>query len=93
MMDLDNSGLGKECAMMCMEVHCEDGDKDLIVYAGQGVSTEEHDKTMYGELMKPKAKKKMKLSMMWSYALMTVCHWRRKEGDLTKICLTKMYMT
>ena len=38
--------------MMCMEVHCEDGDKDLIVYRDQGVSTEEHDKAMYGKLTK-----------------------------------------
>ena len=56
MMDLDNSSVSKECAMMCMEVHCEDGDEDLIVYGDQGVSTEEHDKAMYGELMKTKSK-------------------------------------
>ena len=36
--------------MMCMEIQYEDGDKDLIVYGDQGVSTEEHDKAMYGEL-------------------------------------------
>ena len=36
--------------MMCMDVHCEDGDKDLLVYGDQGVSTEEHDKATYGEL-------------------------------------------
>ena len=30
--------------MMCMEVQHEDGDKDLVVYGDQGVSTEEHDK-------------------------------------------------
>ena len=38
--------------MMCMEVHCEDGDGDLIGYGDQGVSTEEHDKAMYSESMK-----------------------------------------
>ena len=38
--------------MMCMEIQYEDGDKDLIVYGDQGVSTEEHDKAMYGELTK-----------------------------------------
>ena len=52
MMDLDNSSVSKECVMMCMDVHCEDGDEDLIVYGDQGVSTEEHDKTMYGKVMK-----------------------------------------
>ena len=38
--------------MTCMDVHCEDGDEDLIVYRDQGVSTEEHNKTTYGELTK-----------------------------------------
>ena len=38
--------------MMCMDVHCEDGDEDVIVYRDSGVSTEEHDKAMYGKLMK-----------------------------------------
>ena len=38
--------------MMCMDVHCEDGDEDIIIYRDQGVSTEEHDKAMYGEITK-----------------------------------------
>ena len=52
MLDLDNSSVSKECAMMCMEVQHEDGDKDLLVYGDQGITTEEYDKAMYGELMK-----------------------------------------
>ena len=38
--------------MMCMEVHYEDGDKNIIVYRDQGVSTEQHDKATYGGLTK-----------------------------------------
>ena len=38
--------------MMCTDIHCEDGDKDVILYRGQGVNTEEHDKAMHGELRK-----------------------------------------
>ena len=52
MLDLDNSSVSKECAMMCMEVQYEDGDEDLIVYGDQGVCTEEHNKATYGKLMK-----------------------------------------
>ena len=45
--------------MMCMEVQNEDGDKDLIVYGEQGVSTEEHDKATYGKLTKtPKQRRR-----------------------------------
>ena len=42
--------------MMCTEVQYEDGDKDLVVYGDQGVSTEEHDKATYGEPMKTQSK-------------------------------------
>ena len=28
---------------------------------------------------------------MWPYAQMTVCHWKRKKGDLMKQHPTKMY--
>ena len=52
MMDFDNSSVCKECAMMCTEVHYEDGDEDLIVFGDQGVSTEERDKATYDKLMK-----------------------------------------
>ena len=38
--------------MTCMEVQSEDGDEDLVMSGDQGVSTEEHDKATYGELMK-----------------------------------------
>ena len=38
--------------MMCTEVQYEDEDKDVAVYGDQGISTEEYEKAMYGELMK-----------------------------------------
>ena len=52
MLDLDNSNVNEEFAMMCMDVHCEDGDEDIIMYGDQGVSTEEHDKATYSEISK-----------------------------------------
>ena len=42
--------------MMCVEVQHKDGDEDLVVYRDQGISTEEYDKAMYGELMKTQSK-------------------------------------
>ena len=35
-----------------MDIHCEDGDENIIMYGDQGVSTEEHHKATYGKLMK-----------------------------------------
>ena len=52
MMDLDNSSETKECAMVCTDVHYEESDENIIMYGDQGVSTEEHNKTMYGKLTK-----------------------------------------
>ena len=36
--------------MMCTEVQHEDEDEDIVVYRDQGISTEEYEKTMYGNL-------------------------------------------
>ena len=54
MMDLGNSSVNEECVMVCMDIHCEDGDKDVIVYGDQGDSTEEHNKAKYSKLLKTK---------------------------------------
>ena len=56
MLDLDNGSVNEECEMIFTEVQYEDGDKDLAVYRDQGISTEEYDKAMYGELMKTQSK-------------------------------------
>ena len=64
MLDLDNSSVSKECAMMSMEVQHEDGVKDLVVYRDQGISTEEKTKL---HTASSKAKKKKKSSATWPY--------------------------
>ena len=38
--------------------------------------------------MKTQTKEEEEVKYSVAYAPMIVCHWRRKEGDLTKICLT-----
>ena len=42
--------------MMCTEVQHEDEDEELVVYGDQGISTEEYEKAMYGELIKTQSK-------------------------------------
>ena len=56
MLDLDNSSVSEEHAMMCTDVQYEDGDEDLIVCGDQGVSIEEHNKATYGVLTKTHSK-------------------------------------
>ena len=50
MLDLDNTSVCKECAMMCTELQYEDADKDIVVYRDEGINTEEYEKTTYGDL-------------------------------------------
>ena len=55
MLDLDNTSVSEECAMMCTEVQFEDVDNDIVVYRDQGINTEEYEKAMYGDLTKTKS--------------------------------------
>ena len=52
MLDLDNTGVCEECAMMCTELQYEDADKDIVVYGDQGINTEEYEKGTYSDLTK-----------------------------------------
>ena len=56
MLDLDNTSVCEECAMVCTEIQYEDADEDQIVYGNQGINTEEYEKTTYGNLMKTQSK-------------------------------------
>ena len=56
MLDLDNTSVCKECAMMCTELQYEDADKDVVVYGDQEINTEEYEKAMYGNLTKTQSK-------------------------------------
>ena len=44
--------------MICMDIHCYDGDEDIILYGDQGVSSEEHNKAMYSKLTKTQSEEK-----------------------------------
>ena len=41
MLDLDNTSVSEEYAMVCMELQYEDASKDEVVYGDQGISAEE----------------------------------------------------
>ena len=52
MLDLDNTSVHDECAMVCTDLQYEDTSKDEVVYGDQGISAEEYEKATYGNLMK-----------------------------------------
>ena len=58
MLDLDNSSIRDECAMVCTELQYEDASEDEVVYGDQRINTEEYDKATYGNLMKTQSEEK-----------------------------------
>ena len=52
MLDLDNTSVSEECAMVCMELQYEDASEDQVVYGDRGICAEEYKKATYGDLTK-----------------------------------------
>ena len=88
MMDLDNSSVNKECAVLCMDIYYEDGDNDIIMYRTQGVSTEEHGKATYGKLTKIESEEEEEVNYNMALCANNSVSLEKKEGDLMRICLT-----
>ena len=51
LMDLGNSSVCEECAMICMDVYSDEEYEEMVVYGDQGVTSRKFDKDTYGELM------------------------------------------
>ena len=51
MMDLGDSSVCEECAMICTDVYSDDKHEDIVVYGDQGISSRKYDEDTYGELM------------------------------------------
>ena len=51
LMDLGDSSVCEECAMICTDVYSNDESEDMIVYGDQGISSEKYDEDTYVDLM------------------------------------------
>ena len=51
LMDLGNSSVCEECAMICMDLYSDEEYEEMVVYGDQGVTSRKFDKDTYGELM------------------------------------------
>ena len=63
----------------------------VLVYGDQGINAEEYETATYCNLTKTQSEEEEKLSIMWPKAQITVCYWKRKGGDLTKVFLMKKH--
>ena len=50
-MDLGNSSVCEECAMICTDVYSDKEYEEIVVYGDQGVTSRKFDEDTYGELM------------------------------------------
>ena len=50
-MDLGNSSVCEECAMICTDIYSDEEYEEMVVYRDQGVTSRKFDEDTYGELM------------------------------------------
>ena len=72
MLDLDNTSLSEECAMVYTELQYEDVSEDQVVYSDQGLAQKSTRRLCLVILQKPKVKKKTKLNVLFPNKLMIV---------------------
>ena len=51
LMDLGDSSVCEECAMICTDVYSDEEYKEMVVYGDQGITSRKFDEDMYGKLM------------------------------------------
>ena len=50
-MDLGNSSVCDECAMICTDIYGDNEDEDIVAYGDQGISSTKYEEDTYGEIM------------------------------------------
>ena len=70
--------------MMCTDVQYEDEDEDIVVYADQGINTEEYKKAIYGELSKNQSEEEVEyyVALCTNYSV-SLERKRRRLNDTT----------
>ena len=51
LLDLGNSSVCEECAMICTDAYRDEKYKAMVVYGDQGITSEQHDEETYGDLL------------------------------------------
>ena len=51
LIDLGDSSVCKECAMICTDVYSDKEYEDIVVYRDQGITSEKYNEDTYGDLM------------------------------------------
>ena len=84
MLDLDNTSVSEECAMMSTELQSEDADEDLVVYRDQGINPEEYKKATYGNLMKTQSEEEDEVKYNVAQSANDSVQLDRKRRQLNK---------
>ena len=51
LMDLGDSSVCKECALICTDAYSDEEYEAMVVYGDQGITSKKFDKETYGDLM------------------------------------------
>ena len=74
MMDLGNSSVFEERAMICTDAYSDEEYKEIIVYGDQGITSRKFDGDMYGELMNTDSDEEQIIKYNVALCAQTVCH-------------------
>ena len=50
-MDLGDSSLCEECAMICTDAYSDEEYEEIVVYGDQGITSEKYEEETYGDLL------------------------------------------
>ena len=51
LMDLGNSSVCEECAMICTDAYSDEEYEEMVGYRDQGITSEKYDEETYGDLL------------------------------------------
>ena len=93
MMDLGDSTVCKECAMICTDTYSDNEDKDIVVYGDQGISSIKYEEDMHGELMNTDSDEEKNVKYNVALCTQDSVSLEKKRRWLNGDIPTRMYTT
>ena len=59
LMDLGDSSVCEECAMICTDAYSDEEYEEMVVYRDQGITSEKYEEEMYGDLLNTDSNKEL----------------------------------
>ena len=64
LVDLGDSSVCEECAMICTDAYSDEEYEEMVVYGDQGITSEKYDEETYGDLLNTDSDEEPVISIM-----------------------------